>query len=266
MSPSRGWLFLCLVARVSAICSEAPDAGQVRVKAVNTDCPAIYAPAWSPPEETCLRGRNPGSMLSGRFEQITVRAVSYDVYTSALRHIHQRDLYLIAKVLKANAVKLEPWDDEADHSEFLRLCREYGLFVIPTFDLKYFFQDKWLKRSNSLEREKELPLLFCMRGLGEMLKHWDELLRSVYNTDPILAWTVNYALLLNETISQIPKDRNMRVLFLLPSALPSSPSSCFRSAATLRGDLGASDLVNLRGDLLDFIAVLSFSDLGAYVI
>jgi len=205
MSPSRGWLFLCLVARVSAICSEAPDAGQVRVKAVNTDCPAIYAPVPKPGEETCLRGRNPGSMLSGRFEQITVRAVSYvprpigvasgtkDVYTSALRHIHQRDLYLIAKVLKANAVKLEPWDDEADHSEFLRLCREYGLFVIPTFDLKYFFQDKWLKR-NSLEREKE------------MLKHWDELLRSVYNTDPILAWTVNYALLLNETISQIPKE------------------------------------------------------------
>lgn len=201
MSPSRGWLFFCLVARVSAICSEPPDAGQVRIRPLN-DCPAIYVPVPKQGEESCLRGHSAGTMFSGRFEQITVRAVSRpigvasgtkDVYTSALRHIHQRDLYLIAKVLKANTVKLEPWDDEADHSDFLQLCRDFGLFVIPTFDLKYFFQDKWLKR-NSLEREKE------------MLKHWDELLRSVYNTDPILAWTVNYALLLNETISQIPKE------------------------------------------------------------
>ncbi|CAE7538600.1 unnamed protein product [Symbiodinium sp. CCMP2592] len=44
MSPSRGWLFLCLVARASAICSRAPDAGQ----------------------ETCLRGRTFGSTPSGR--------------------------------------------------------------------------------------------------------------------------------------------------------------------------------------------------------
>eukprot|EP00435_Cladocopium_sp_Y103_P012665 s652_g3.t1 len=39
-----------------------------------------------------------------------------------------------------------------------------------------------------------------------MLKHFDNLLLSVRSTDPILAWTVNYALPLNETIRQTPMD------------------------------------------------------------
>ncbi|CAE7192578.1 unnamed protein product [Symbiodinium natans] len=204
MCPSRGWLLACLVARASAACSEPVDAGQVRIVATSL-CPQIFAPAPKTGEEDCLRGQQGPSHFGGRFQQIQVRAVSYvprpigvasgakDVYTAAFKRIHQRDLYLIAKVLKANAVKLEPWDSKEDHQEFLQLCRDLGLFVIPTFDLKYFFQDEWLKR-NSLEREKE------------MLKHFDEMLRSVLNKDPVLAWTVNYALLLNETIAKTPKD------------------------------------------------------------
>lgn len=43
-------------------------------------------------------------------------------------------------------------------------------------------------------------------GEKEMLKHFDNLLLSVRSTDPILAWTVNYALPLNETIRQTPMD------------------------------------------------------------
>lgn len=47
---------------------------------------------------------------------------------------------------------------------------------------------------NSLEREKQ------------MLSHFDKLLLSVQSTQPVLAWTVNYALPLNETIRTTPAD------------------------------------------------------------
>jgi len=33
-----------------------------------------------------------------------------DLYTSAFKYLHRRDLYLMVKVLHANAVMLEPWD------------------------------------------------------------------------------------------------------------------------------------------------------------
>lgn len=36
---------------------------------------------------------------------------------------------------------IEPWDPSEKHDDFMELCRSYGLFVILTFDLKYFFQD-----------------------------------------------------------------------------------------------------------------------------
>ena len=77
-----------------------------------------------------------------------------DLYSSTFRHLHQRDLYLMSKVLKANAVLIEPWDPAEKHDDFMELCRpcinrlfrsllerSYGLFVILTFDLKYFFQE-----------------------------------------------------------------------------------------------------------------------------
>ncbi|CAK8997190.1 unnamed protein product [Durusdinium trenchii] len=59
--------------------------------------------------------------------------------------------------------------------------------------IKSLSQEEWLKR-DSLEREKE------------MLKHFDNLLLSVQSTDPILAWTVNFGLALNETIATTPSD------------------------------------------------------------
>ena len=36
--------------------------------------------------------------------------VCEDLYTSAFKYLHRRDLYLMVKVLHANAVMLEPWD------------------------------------------------------------------------------------------------------------------------------------------------------------
>ena len=96
--------------------------------------------------------------------------------------------------------------------------------------IKSLSQEEWLKR-DSLEREKE------------MLKHFDNLLLSVpasdsqlspqprhqsifcqvhcgstnqlqvQSTDPILAWTVNFGLALNETIATTPSDGLQRFAF-----------------------------------------------------
>lgn len=65
--------------------------------------------------------------------------------------MHNRDLYILRNILKANTVRLASWDPFQNHSHFLQLCKEYGLslglsskdhfglrYVIPTFDLGYF--------------------------------------------------------------------------------------------------------------------------------
>ena len=65
--------------------------------------------------------------------------------------MHNRDLYILRNILKANAVRLASWDPLQNHSHFLQLCKQYGLplglkvfileclrYVIPTFDLSYF--------------------------------------------------------------------------------------------------------------------------------
>lgn len=188
------------------VCPVADLQGESRIAlGSNQDCPTFYVPNVFLKENCPFGGLGLPSIENGKLKAIDVRAVFYvprpigvssgekDVYTSAFKYLHRRDLYLMVKVLHANAVMLEPWDAKENHHDFLDLCRSLGLFVIPTFDLKYFFQESWLMR-DSLEREKE------------MLRHFDNLLLSVRSTDPILAWTVNYALPLNETIRQTPMD------------------------------------------------------------
>jgi len=190
---------------LAELCPVVDLQGQSRIAfGHNENCPTFYVPSSG--KESCPSGVLSNQISAeSKLKPIDVRAIYYvprpigvssgekDLYGSSFQYLHRRDLYLMVKVLRANAVMLEPWNAKEDHSNFLELCRSFGLFVIPSFDLKYFFQESWLNR-DSLEREKE------------MLMHFDNLLLSVQNTHPILAWTVNYALPLNETIRPTPMD------------------------------------------------------------
>lgn len=122
-----------------------------------------------------------------------------DLYTSSFYHIHKRDLYIMRNILKANAVRLAPWDRTQDHSRFLQLCRDEGLYVIPSFDLGAFLSEDARRMSTFGERRKDVWeqfQKFTQKALQDARKI----------EDIILMWTVNFGLNLNETTEEGPQS------------------------------------------------------------
>eukprot|EP00435_Cladocopium_sp_Y103_P029463 s3566_g7.t1 len=143
-----------------------------------------------------------------------------DLYTSSFYHMHKRDLYImrsrgvfqwacrvtLKNILKANAVRLAPWDRTQDHSRFLQLCRDEGLYVIPSFDLGAFLSEDARRMSTFGERRKDVWeqfQKFTQKALQDARKI----------EDIILMWTVNFGLNLNETTEEGP--RSISVLSLI---------------------------------------------------
>eukprot|EP00928_Gymnodinium_smaydae_P011914 TRINITY_DN14356_c0_g1_i3.p1 TRINITY_DN14356_c0_g1~~TRINITY_DN14356_c0_g1_i3.p1 ORF type:complete len:2685 (-),score=593.20 TRINITY_DN14356_c0_g1_i3:98-8152(-) len=135
---------------------------------------------------------------------LTLRAVYYaprpvgmsigdkiDLYTSEFAHIFERDLAVMSTVLKANAVRLAPWDTDRSHKLFLDACRRHNIFVIPTFDFDYFFSDKMRARP-FYERHSEL-----WKGFTEFVTNAKK--DAGKKDDLLLMWSLNYGLHLNET-------------------------------------------------------------------
>ncbi|CAK9081564.1 Serine/threonine-protein kinase DCLK1 (Doublecortin domain-containing protein 3A) (Doublecortin-like and CAM kinase-like 1) (Doublecortin-like kinase 1) [Durusdinium trenchii] len=145
-------------------------------------------------------------------QMLTVRAVFYepqpvglnpskdnDLYTSAFRNMHERDLYIMRRILKANAVRLAPWDPAQDHSGFLKLCQKYGLYVIPSFDLSFF-----------LSESARLTTAFGLRAKEVWEGFQKFMVQALQDAEKmeglILMWSVNFGLNLNETTDEGPRS------------------------------------------------------------
>lgn len=144
-----------------------------------------------------------GATSNPTWQELEVRAVKYvprpvgvskfvDVYTPKYHFLHDRDLDIIVKVMKANTIRLDPWDINEDHSDFLQLCQDKGLFVIPTFDFKSYAQPTYMATDDDIREQ--------------LNKDFGAFLSAVNSTDggsdnsPILAWSINFALQLNTTV------------------------------------------------------------------
>lgn len=142
---------------------------------------------------------------------LTLRAVYYeprpagipkgnnnDLYTDAYANFHKRDLYIIKTILHANTVRLGPWDVDRDHSNFLDLCRQYGLFVIPTFDFSFFF---------TIEQRK-LPFYERRQQVWQGFQKYIVSAKadSGNDDDLLLMWSINFGLNVNETASNGPRS------------------------------------------------------------
>ncbi|CAE7226863.1 CALS12 [Symbiodinium pilosum] len=154
--------------------------------------------------------------LNSKADMLTIRAVYYDdegvvavvlrlspglnndLYTEAFNNMHARDLYIMRKILHANAVRLAPWDPSQDHSAFLRICKKYGMYVIPTFDLGYFLSTE-ARRTAFSERQSEV-----WKGFQKFVHQ--ALLDTADSEDLILMWTINFGLNLNETTEEGPRS------------------------------------------------------------
>jgi len=137
----------------------------------------------------------------GAWKEFNMRAVKYaprpvgvsastDVYTPKYHFMHKRDLDIIANVMKANTIRLDPWDIDQDHADFLQLCQDLGLFVIPTFDFKQYADPRHSATDDDI-REK----------LG---KDFGTFLGAANDTNPedspILAWSINFGMQLNSSV------------------------------------------------------------------
>eukprot|EP00930_Biecheleria_cincta_P038802 TRINITY_DN26670_c0_g1_i1.p1 TRINITY_DN26670_c0_g1~~TRINITY_DN26670_c0_g1_i1.p1 ORF type:complete len:2544 (-),score=362.33 TRINITY_DN26670_c0_g1_i1:96-7727(-) len=142
---------------------------------------------------------------------LTVRAVYYeprpvgiqnslanDLYTTTYGHLHDRDLYIMRNVLKANAVRLAPWNSQLDHSEFLQKCQRYGLYVIPTFDLAYFMSAESRLRAYRLRQEE------VWEGFQKFLSGARKDAGS--DEDRFMMWSTNFGLNLNQTTENGPRS------------------------------------------------------------
>lgn len=142
---------------------------------------------------------------------LTVRAVYYeprpvgiktslanDLYTDTFSNLHERDLYIMRNVLKANAVRLGPWNSQLDHSEFLAKCQRYGLYVIPTFDLAYFLTPESRVRPYRLRQEE------VWEGVTKFLSGAKKDAGS--DEDRVMMWSTNYGLNLNQTTETGPRS------------------------------------------------------------
>lgn len=153
----------------------------------NKDCPGI---------DTDSKVRGTGG--TERYAELEVRAVKYvprpvgvvghvDLYDDHFHFIHKRDLYIISQILKANTIRIDPWLNDNEHKGFFALCKEFGLMVIPTFDMSYFFRtQEWREASFSHLRETAL-------------RHFDKFMKNVRFDEPVLMWSINHGLFLNET-------------------------------------------------------------------
>jgi len=178
---------------------------------------------WTIPKETNEKGEEIESAtpVKMKYKKLSMRAIRYvprpvgkvghiDLYGDKFYYIHNRDLYIIAKILKANTIRLDPWVNDEDHSLFFQLARFYGLFVIPTFDLSYFFTTEiWQTETIS-------------KITQTVVKRFDEFLKHVRKKEPVLMWSINYGLFLNETVTQgekSPDSDQVKRYFALVNAL-----------------------------------------------
>eukprot|EP00439_Symbiodinium_sp_Y106_P058947 s1357_g8.t1 len=183
-------------------------------KGNSSNCTKLFVN--SPPFDsgTTVHGINSGihpRTTGSKADMLTIRAIYYeprpvglspglnnDLYTSAFNNMHERDLYIMRNILHANAVRLAPWDSEQDHSGFLRACKKYGMYVIPTFDLSYFLSTA-ARMSAFSQRQSEV-----WKGFQKFLH---QALQDAADIEElILMWTVNFGLNLNETTEQGPRS------------------------------------------------------------
>lgn len=215
MSPRRKNLSLVgLAATLLFLCRSAAAAGAgcgrggahvAEVESSNkVSCVGLFVDGAANPACAGLRpGRPRGGSAADPWRLLQVRAVLYvprpvgvaagtDIYGAKYGYLHRRDLRLIADVLKANTVRLDPWDISADHGPFLELCKQLGLFVIPTFDFKTYANPSFASTQSEI--------------LTRIRKDFDTFLSGVKVDDPILAWSLNYGLPLNTTVQLGPRS------------------------------------------------------------
>ncbi|CAE7429857.1 CALS7 [Symbiodinium sp. CCMP2592] len=203
---------LCLLQLLRCeILLDRPDS---QYKGNSSNCTKLFVN--SPPFDsgTTVHGINSGihpRTTGSKADMLTIRAIYYeprpvglspglnnDLYTSTFNNIHERDLYIMRNILHANAVRLAPWDSEQDHSGFLRACKKYGMYVIPTFDLSYFLSTA-ARMSAFSQRQSEV-----WKGFQKFLH---QALQDAADIEElILMWTVNFGLNLNETTEQGPRS------------------------------------------------------------
>lgn len=203
---------LCLLQLLRCeILLDRPDS---QYKGNSSNCTKLFVN--SPPFDsgTTVHGINSGihpRTTGSKADMLTIRAIYYeprpvglspglnnDLYTSAFNNMHERDLYIMRNILHANAVRLAPWDSEQDHSGFLRACKKYGMYVIPTFDLSYFLSTA-ARMSAFSQRQSEV-----WKGFQKFLH---QALQDAADIEElILMWTVNFGLNLNETTEQGPRS------------------------------------------------------------
>eukprot|EP00929_Paragymnodinium_shiwhaense_P027605 TRINITY_DN16173_c0_g2_i8.p1 TRINITY_DN16173_c0_g2~~TRINITY_DN16173_c0_g2_i8.p1 ORF type:complete len:2302 (+),score=424.77 TRINITY_DN16173_c0_g2_i8:85-6990(+) len=143
-----------------------------------------------------------------------------DVYHVRFSRLHRRDLTYIKEVIGANTVRLEPWDVKVDHSDFFDICNELGLWVIPSFDIRY-----WVANPDAF-LHKQMSSYSAYTLTSEVISAFESFLSMSMKSadDPVLMWSLNYALPLNTTAangekSSIDKNPERDLYFQLLCAI-----------------------------------------------